>query len=70
MRKRRLFYRRSGIRISRADVRKTKESTAQAHRIGKQKNGLRTLKSERLANRIEQMAEEEFCRYTGVATYR
>lgn len=66
----RIFYRRSGERVSRAHVRKSKLAHAARYREGRGVAGGRITANPRLADRFEQMSEEEFSCESGVFTYR
>ena len=66
----RRFYKRSGISISRKKVNEAKKRLADSYRIGKLiGTDLPLHINIKLADRIEKMSEEEFCNYSGMATY-
>jgi len=62
-----LFYKRSGERISREKVRNLKLEAAEHYEKGT--FPIRN-KNPRVAERIRNMSEEEFCRMSGIATYK
>lgn len=70
MKARRIFYKRSGEVISRKYVRESKTRFASRYRTGEGIAGNKITLNPRLAERIEKMTEEEYCREMGGFTYK